>query len=267
MIIESKAACKGKEAMIGRDEIFKYVKKKYNVEEDYPLPTAPTFPVMRHQDTRKWFAIIMDVSKEKLGLTGQQRVDVINVKLSDPLLVDVVTRQDGYFKGYHFNRGNWISILLDGTVPFEDICRWIDESFLVTASKQRKQEYRPPKEWIIPANPKYYDTEHAFDEKSEIDWKQGTGIKTGDIVFMYVTAPVSAILYKCRVTRTNIPYDYTDDHLTIKSIMKIKLLERFKPDRFTFQVLKNEYGIYAVRGPRGVPYSLSEALKRGGDQR
>ena len=267
LIIESKAACKGKEAMIGRDEIFQYVRKKYNVAEDYPLPTAPTFPVMRHPDTRKWFAIIMDVPKDKLGLTGQQRVDVINVKLSDPLLVDVVTRQDGYFKGYHFNRGNWISILLDGTVPFEDICRWIDESFLVTVSKQRKQEYRPPKEWIIPANPKYYDTEHAFDEKSEIDWKQGTGIKTGDIVFMYVTAPVSAILYECRVTRTNIPYDYTDDHLTIRSIMKIELLERFKPDRFTFHVLKNEYGIYAVRGPRGVPYSLSEALKRGGDQR
>ena len=111
LIIESKAACKGKEAMIGRDEIFQYVRKKYNVAEDYPLPTAPTFPVMRHQDTRKWFAIIMDVPKDRLGLTGQQRVDVINVK-----------------------------------------------------------------EWIIPANPKYYDTGHAFDEKSEIDWKQGTGI-------------------------------------------------------------------------------------------
>ena len=38
---------------------------------------------MRHPDTRKWFAIIMDVPKDKLGLTGQQRVDVINVKLSD----------------------------------------------------------------------------------------------------------------------------------------------------------------------------------------
>ena len=43
-----------------------------------------TFPVMRHPDTRKWFANIMDVPKDKLGLTGQQRVDVINVKLSDP---------------------------------------------------------------------------------------------------------------------------------------------------------------------------------------
>ncbi len=29
----------------------------------------------------------------------------------------------------------------------------------------------------------------------------------------------------------------------------------------TFDVLKEEYGIYAVRGPRGIPYSLSEALK------
>ena len=57
------------------------------------MPTAPTFPVMRHPDTRKWFAIIMDVPKDKLGLTGRQRVDVINVKLSDPLLVDVVTRR------------------------------------------------------------------------------------------------------------------------------------------------------------------------------
>jgi len=25
-------------------------------------------------------------------------------------------------------------------------------------------------------------------------------------------------------------------------------------------VLKEEYGIYAVRGPRGIPHSLSEAL-------
>lgn len=50
-----------------------------NVAEEYPLPTAPTFPVMWHPDTRKWFAIIMDVPKDKLGLIGQQRVDVINV--------------------------------------------------------------------------------------------------------------------------------------------------------------------------------------------
>jgi len=44
-----------------REEIFKYVKKKYGIEPDYPLPTAQGFPVLRHEDNRKWFAIIMDI--------------------------------------------------------------------------------------------------------------------------------------------------------------------------------------------------------------
>ena len=71
-------------------------------------------------------------------------------------------------------------------------------------------------------------------------------------------APVSAILYKCRVTETDIPYHYSDRNLTITAVMRIKLQKRYKPDRFTFEKLKEEYGIYAVRGPRGIPHSLSE---------
>ena len=79
---------------------------------------------------------------------------------------------------------------------------------------------------------------------------------------MYVAAPVSAILYKCKVTETNIPCDYRDEKLTITALMKIRLLKRYNTERFTFETLKNEYGIFAVRGPRGVPHSLSEALKK-----
>lgn len=79
---------------------------------------------------------------------------------------------------------------------------------------------------------------------------------------MYIAAPVSAILFKCKVTETDIPYDYTDKNLTIKALMKIRLQKRYEPDRFTFDVLKEEYGIYAVRGPRGIPNSLSHALEQ-----
>ena len=43
--------------------------------------------------------------------------------------------------------------------------------------------------------------------------------------------------------------------------MKIKLLKRYGSEQFTFERLKDEFGIFAVRGPRGVPHSLSEALK------
>ena len=60
---------------------------------------------------------------------------------------------------------------------------------------------------------------------------------------------------------TNIPYQYQDKKLTITALMKIRLLKRYAPEQFTFEILKSEYGIFAVRGPRGVPNSLSAALK------
>lgn len=244
-----------------REELFSYVKKKYKADPEYLWSRFPDYAIFRHSDNKKWFGLVMNVSKKKLGLYGEETVDILNVKLSDPLLVDMLIRQPGYMRGYHISRGNWVSILLDGTVPFEEICGWLNESYMTTASRQKKQKVRLPKEWIIPANPKYYDIEKAFEKADEIDWKQGKGIKKGDTVFIYVGAPVSAILYKCVVTKTDIPFRYDDGNVKMTSLMMIRLQKRYEPDRFTFRVLNDEYGIYAVRGPRGIPHSLSEALK------
>ena len=137
----------------------------------------------------------------------------------------------------------------------------IDRSYQVTASSKTKNELRPPKEWIIPSNPKYFDIVHAFDSTDTITWKQGKSVKRGDIVFMYVGAPVSAILYKCKVLETDIPYPRKNPYINIPALMKIKLLKRYPPERFPFDRLKSDYGIFAVRGPRGIPETLSEDLK------
>ena len=245
-----------------REQLFDYVKKKYKAVPEHLWIRFPDYAIFRHADNEKWFGLVMAIPRRKLGMDVDDIVDILNVKLSDPLLVDILIQQPGYFRGYHISRGNWVSILLDGSVPFDDICRWLEESYLTTASKEKKQKLRPPKEWIVPANPKYYDIGQAFENAKEIDWKQGAGIKKGDTVFMYVAAPVSAILYKCKVTETDIPFRYDDGNVRMKALMKIKLQKRYKPTRFTFEKLREEYGIFAVRGPRAVPHSLSEALKR-----
>ena len=245
-----------------KEQLFAYIKKKYAAEPEYLWMRYPNYAVFRHTDNKKWFALVMDIKRSKLGLNGDDAVDILNVKLPDPLLVDLLIKQPGYLRGYHIIRGNWVSILLDGTVPFEDIVKWLEESFLTTASVQKKQKLRPPKEWVVPANPKYYDIEQAFEAADEIDWKQGAGIRDGDTVFVYVAAPVSAILYKCRVTKTNIPFRFSSEHVRIQELMKLKLLRRYSPERFTFEILNMEYGIYAVRGPRGIPQGLSEALNK-----
>ena len=243
-----------------RGEVLAYAKKKFGAEPEYLWMRYPDYAVLRHADNGKWFAVIMNIRRDKLGLDGDDPVDIINVKIEDPLLLDLLVKQPGYFRAYHMSKTGWISVLLDGSVPFEEIRRWIDESYRATASAKKKQKLRPPKEWIVPANPKYYDIEGAFAASNEIDWKQGAGIKTGDTVYMYVAAPVSAVLYKCLVTKTDIPFEYEGPELTIRALMRIKLQKRYSPDRFTFDRLGEEFGVYAVRGPRGIPASLSRAL-------
>ena len=114
-------------------------------------------------------------------------------------------------------------------------------------------------EWLIPANPKYYDIINAFNETDTIIWKQSNNIWAGDIVFIYVAAPISAILYKCEVLEVDIPYRYSDKNVSMEKVMKIKLLKRYAKDKFTFEML-NEYGIKWVRGPRGLTDELSKEL-------
>ena len=244
-----------------RREMIEYIRQKYGTDIEYPWMRFPSYGVFRHRDSRKWFALFMDLPRAALGLSGEGTADVLNVKAADVLMRDLLIRRDGIFPGYHIARGSWVSVLLDGTVPPEEVRGLIDMSYRATASAREKKAVRPPKEWLIPSNLKYYDSVHAFDHTDEIDWKQGKGIKTGDTVYMYIGAPVSAILYRCVVTRTDIPWEFRREGLTITSLMRIRLLKRYDPDRFTFAVLNDRYGIFAVRGPRGVPPELSEALE------
>ena len=244
-----------------RKTFFEYIKKEYKVTPDYPWKKYPDNAVFRHSDNNKWFALVMDVARDKLGQIGAERITVVNLKIADALFRDTIIREEGIIPAYHMNKQNWITVFLDGTVPEERVYDLLDMSYRATASAKVKEKIRLPKDWIIPANPKYYDIEHAFDNADEIDWKQGRGIRVGDTVYMYVAAPVSAILYKCKVLETDIPYEYQDRNLVLKALMKIRLLKRYDPEAFTFDVLKEDYGIYVVRGPRGVPYSLSQELR------
>ncbi len=244
-----------------RDRVFTYVTTRYHSQIEYLWVRFPNYAVFRHEDNQKWYGLVMDVPGTRLGLNRSEILDILDVKLDDPLLRDLLLKEEGCFPGYHLSRGSWISVLLDGTVPLDTVCRLIDRSFAATASARQKQELRPPKEWLVPANPAYFDIVHAFDHTEVIRWKQGRGIRTGDTVFLYAAAPVSAILYGCEVTETGIPFHPRDDRLNIQALMYLRLQKRYPPDLFPFPLLRDSYHIQAIRGPRGVPDSLSLALK------
>ena len=168
----------------------------------------------------------------------------------------------GYLPGYHRNKAHWITVLLDGTVPLDNIKQLIDESYYMTAgAKEKKKKQRlGPRDWIIPANPKYFDVVQAFEEREIIDWKQSSDVHVGDLIYMYVGAPFSALMYKCKAIEVDIPYRYETRDLTIKKVMKIQLLCKYESDFMPLERMRNEYGVYSVRGPRSMPNSLKEEL-------
>ena len=118
------------------DRLFAYSRETYSVEPDYPFSTDPDIPVLRHLDTRKWFALFMEISRSRLGLEGSDRVWVLNIKC-DPLLSGSLRMQKGYYPGYHMNHDSWLTILLDGTVPFGEITPLLDMSFELTDKKRK----------------------------------------------------------------------------------------------------------------------------------
>ena len=254
------------ETIMFREKVLSYAKKEYGTVSEHLWKSSPEHEVLRHplqagEKKAKWYGIIMKVKREHLGLEGDGYIDILNVKCA-PEMVDLLQMSRGYLPAYHMNKRSWITILLDGTVPFDNIAQLIDESYARTASsKEKKKKVRTgPRDWIVPANPKYYDVIKAFEENEIIDWKQSSDVRVGDMVYLYVGAPYSALMYKCKAVEVDIPYRFASDHLSIRKVMKIQLLNRYEPDYMTFGRLKNEYGVYAVRGPRSMPDSLKREL-------
>lgn len=129
-----------------------------------------------------------------------------------------------------------------------------------STAPRKKSNRTGAKDWIIPANPKYYDVVSAFEESNIITWKQSSDIHVGDMIYMYVAAPYSSILYRCKAIEVDIPWQYSDDNLNVKTAMKIELLEKYKPGAWSFERIK-EFGVYAVRGPRSMPVELKKEMR------
>lgn len=120
---------------MNRQEVFAYVKQQYKVEPDYPWSDRNA--VLRHSKNRKWFAAVLEVRRDKLGMSGDGMVDVINLKC-EPLLIGSLRTQPGYHPAYHMNKDKWISIRLDGSVPEEEIRNLLELSHQLTGPKKKQ---------------------------------------------------------------------------------------------------------------------------------
>lgn len=127
-------------------------------------------------------------------------------------------------------------------------------------------------EWIIPCNLKYYDVKGAFSKFKAIDWKQSAkNICVGDIVYIYVGKPISAIKYKCRVNKTNLSQIEIDDSEFIingenyenyGNHMELELIREYADTELTRDMLV-ENGLKGnIQGPRRVDVLIRESINK-----
>lgn len=118
-----------------REEIFDYVKKKYGTQPEYLWSKYPTYAVLRHKESNKWYAAVMNVPKNKLGLDGgTEEIEIIDVKC-DPEMIGFLLQTEGFLPGYHMNKQHWITILLDGTISEAKILDFLDTSYKLIDKK------------------------------------------------------------------------------------------------------------------------------------
>ena len=122
-----------------RFELTKYISETYNADIEFLWESLPNSGAFRHRENRKWFALIMDVRRDRLGLSGEDIVFIVNLKC-DSLMQGSLCMEEGILPAYHMNKKQWISVLLDGTVPDEMIKQLVEMSFQLTDIKPKKRK-------------------------------------------------------------------------------------------------------------------------------
>lgn len=123
-----------------REKVLEYAANQYGTEAEYLWQDVSNYAVLRRKDTRKWYGIIMDVPRKRLGLDGDGIVDILDIKC-DPFAREVLLSQHGFVPCYHLNKTHWIGVLLDDSVDMTFLTQLIDDSYTIVGPKKQKHSF------------------------------------------------------------------------------------------------------------------------------
>ncbi len=108
--------------------LIEYVREKYGDELEFLWEKTPDCAVWRRKDNRKWYAAILTVRYSKLGIEREGTVEIIDMRM-DPTELEKAVDDRTYYRGYHMNKKHWVTMLLDGSAPYDELVRRLDESY------------------------------------------------------------------------------------------------------------------------------------------
>ena len=121
-----------------KQSFFSHCLSTYGTSPDYPFDEDFETAVLRHGDNRKWYAIMLKVSRRKFGFDSDEVIYIVNLKLPTEMFGSFGT-DDGVYPAYHMNKLHWISVLLPDA-PDDVVQFLVNVSFEATKSKQKKKQ-------------------------------------------------------------------------------------------------------------------------------
>lgn len=105
-----------------------YARSRYGDELEFLWKKFDDNAVLRRKDTGKWYGVFCKIPKNKLGIPSDEIVEIAVLRISPEKLESTIDNEQ-IFRGYHMNKKNWITLLLDGTLPAERLYAALDESY------------------------------------------------------------------------------------------------------------------------------------------
>ena len=246
-----------------KDFVLNYVKIKYNTIPIFPWKDS-TISQTLNCENGKWYGLITKIPYETLVIDtniNNHYIDIINLKVETNKITKLVNNEN-IFNAYHMNKKNWITIILDNRIDKVLLTQLIDKSYFLVNDSKKKNIHT----WIIPININFFDIMKEYEKSDELLYKQSSDVHVNDIVYIYLTAPLSKIFYKCKVLEVDIPYDYKDENIHMKRVMKLLRIKTYDKTEISIALMRR-FGVVPVRGPRNMPYVLEEEIKRLYDEK
>ena len=112
--------------------IMTQIQEKYGNQLEYLWEKSPDTAVLRHEGNKKWYAVLMKISWDKLEKGREGLVEAVNLKHDQ--VVDLLS-QKGIYPAFHMNKRYWISVALDDTLSDEEVLELIEKSWNLTSKK------------------------------------------------------------------------------------------------------------------------------------
>ena len=118
-----------------KQQFFSYCLSAHSTAPDYPFEGDFETAVFRHSGSRKWYAIVMRVSRRKFEFDSDEVIDVVNLKLPTEMFGSFGA-SDGVYPAYHMNKLHWVSVLLPDS-PDDIVEFLLNVSFEATKDKRK----------------------------------------------------------------------------------------------------------------------------------